>query len=62
VNRSTLEIAASGLAAGLAMGAFNGLMVIGLHLPSIIVTIGTLTLYRGLAQIIAGRAGFHPAT
>ena len=43
-----------GLASGLAMGAINGLMVIGLQLPSIIVTIGTLTLYRGLAQIIAG--------
>lgn len=43
-----------GLVAGLAMGALNGLMVIGLQLPSIIVTIGTLTLYRGLAQIIAG--------
>jgi len=33
---------------------FNGLLVIGLQLPSIIVTIGTLTLYRGIAQIIAG--------
>jgi len=43
-----------GLGAGLAMGALNGLMVIGLQLPSIIVTIGTLTLYRGLAQVIAG--------
>ena len=43
-----------GLAAGLAMGAFNAFMVIRLQLPSIIVTIGTLTLYRGLAQIIAG--------
>lgn len=43
-----------GLASGLVMGAINGLMVIGLQLPSIIVTIGTLTLYRGLAQIIAG--------
>ena len=29
-------------------------MVIALQLPSIIVTIGTLILYRGLAQIIAG--------
>ena len=45
---------AIGLAAGLTMGLFNGLMVIGLQLPSIIVTIGTLTLYRGLAQVIAG--------
>lgn len=45
---------AAGLASGLAMGAVNAFMVIGLQLPSIIVTIGTLTLYRGLAQIIAG--------
>ena len=29
-------------------------MIIGLELPSIIVTIGTLTLYRGLAQVFAG--------
>jgi rhamnose transport system permease protein len=28
--------------------------VIGFRLPSIIVTIGTLTLYRGLAQVLAG--------
>ena len=45
---------AVGLASGLAMGALNAFMVIGLQLPSIIVTIGTLTLYRGLAQVIAG--------
>jgi rhamnose transport system permease protein len=43
-----------GLLAGLVMGAFNAFMIIRLQLPSIIVTIGTLTLYRGLAQIIAG--------
>ena len=42
------------LAAGAAMGAFNGLLVIRYQLPSIIVTIGTLTLFRGLAQVIAG--------
>jgi len=45
---------AIGLLAGLAMGALNAFMVIALQLPSIIVTIGTLTLFRGLAQIIAG--------
>ena len=45
---------AIGLGAGLLMGALNGFMVIALQLPSIIVTIGTLTLYRGLAQVIAG--------
>lgn len=43
-----------GLAAGLLMGLLNALMVIRLQLPSIIVTIGTLTLYRGLAQVLAG--------
>jgi len=43
-----------GLASGLLMGALNAFMVIGLQLPSIIVTIGTLTLYRGLAQVLAG--------
>jgi len=43
-----------GLGAGVAMGALNAFMVIGLQLPSIIVTIGTLTLYRGLAQVLAG--------
>ena len=43
-----------GLGSGLVMGAINAFMVIGLQLPSIIVTIGTLTLYRGIAQVIAG--------
>jgi rhamnose transport system permease protein len=43
-----------GLGAGLLMGLLNGWMVIVLQLPSIIVTIGTLTLYRGLAQVLAG--------
>jgi rhamnose transport system permease protein len=45
---------AVGLLSGLAMGGLNALLVIRLQLPSIIVTIGTLTLYRGLAQILAG--------
>lgn len=45
---------AIGLGSGLLMGALNAFMVIALQLPSIIVTIGTLTLYRGLAQVIAG--------
>ena len=43
-----------GLVAGVLMGLLNAAMIIGLQLPSIIVTIGTLTLYRGLAQVIAG--------
>ena len=43
-----------GLGAGLVMGVINAVMVIGLQIPSIIVTSGTLTLYRGIAQVIAG--------
>lgn len=43
-----------GLATGVAMGLVNAFMVIRMQLPSVIVTIGTLTLFRGLAQIIAG--------
>lgn len=39
---------------GALMGAFNGVLVLWFKLPSIIVTIGTLTLYRGLAQVLAG--------
>jgi rhamnose transport system permease protein len=42
------------LGSGLLMGALNGILVIGMQLPSIIVTIGTLTLFRGIAQVIAG--------
>ena len=43
-----------GLAVGLACGAFNGALVTGLGLPSIVVTIGTMSLFRGLAFIILG--------
>lgn len=43
-----------GLMAGLAMGALNAFMSIRMQLPSIIVTIGTLIFFRGIAQVIAG--------
>lgn len=43
-----------GLFAGLTMGALNAFMAIRMQLPSIIVTIGTLIFFRGLAQVIAG--------
>jgi rhamnose transport system permease protein len=42
------------LVAGAAAGAINGLLVTRLGLPSLAVTIGTLTLYRGLAFVILG--------
>jgi rhamnose transport system permease protein len=43
-----------GIVVGLACGAFNGLLVTRLGLPSIVVTIGTMSLFRGIAFIILG--------
>jgi rhamnose transport system permease protein len=42
------------LAAGGAGGALNGFLVAKAGLPSIAVTIGTLTLFRGVAEILLG--------
>jgi rhamnose transport system permease protein len=42
------------LVAGAVCGAFNGLLVTRLGLPSLAVTIGTLALFRGLAFVIIG--------
>ena len=42
------------LVVGILGGALNGLLVTTLGLPSIAVTIGTLTLYRGIALIVLG--------
>jgi rhamnose transport system permease protein len=39
---------------GVAAGLINGLLVTRVGLPSLAVTIGTLALYRGIAQIILG--------
>ena len=43
-----------GLGVGLACGAVNGALVTGLKLPSIVVTIGTMSLFRGIAFAILG--------
>ena len=43
-----------GLAVGAACGAFNGALVTGFGLPAIVVTIGTMSLFRGLAQVVLG--------
>jgi len=47
-------IAAAALLTGIVAGAFNGLLVTRYKLPSIVVTIGTLSLYRGLALVALG--------
>lgn len=42
------------LIVGAACGAFNGVLVAYMGLPSIVVTIGTLSLFRGIAYIVLG--------
>ncbi|HET7413683.1 MAG TPA: ABC transporter permease [Pararhizobium sp.] len=41
---------------GAVLGAFNGVLVWKLGIPPIVVTLGTLTIYRGLIFVIAGGA------
>jgi len=42
------------IAVGTLCGAFNGFLVAVMGLPSIVVTIGTLSLFRGIAYIVLG--------
>ena len=50
----TPELVVIGLSVGLLCGAFNALFVTVLGLPSIVVTIGTMSLFRGISFIILG--------
>jgi rhamnose transport system permease protein len=43
-----------GPAVGAACGVFNGALVTRIGLPSIVVTIGTMSLFRGIAQVVLG--------
>ena len=54
----TPALVAIGIGVGLACGAFNGFLVTGLGLPSIVVTIGTMSLFRGIAFIVLGDQAF----
>ena len=51
-------IVAVGLATGLLCGMVNGVLVAGMGLPSIVVTIGTMSLFRGLSYIVLGDKAF----
>ena len=46
---------------GTGLGAFNGILVWKLNIPSIVVTLGTLTIYRGLVFVISGGAWVNAA-
>jgi rhamnose transport system permease protein len=47
---------AAALVIGLALGAINGVLVWKLNIPSIVVTLGTLTIYRGATFVLSGGA------
>ncbi len=48
-----------GLGTGLLCGAFNGILVTRLGLPSIVVTIGTMSLFRGISYIVLGDQAYR---
>jgi rhamnose transport system permease protein len=60
----TPELVVIGLTVGLLCGAFNAVFVTILGLPSIVVTIGTMSLFRGISFIILGDDAFrgYPAS
>ncbi len=43
-----------GLGVGVVAGAFNGFIVTRFRVPSIVVTIGTMSLFRGIAYVVLG--------
>jgi rhamnose transport system permease protein len=47
-------LAAIGVAVGALCGTLNGLLVTRFSIPSIVVTIGTMSLYRGIALVVLG--------
>lgn len=53
-----------GLLVGALCGVFNGVLVAYIGLPSIVVTIGTLSLFRGIAYIVLGDQAYsgYPAS
>jgi len=57
LTRAELPLAASiplVLASGALAGAFNGALVTRLGLPSLVVTLGTMALFRGIGYILLG--------
>ncbi|WP_423209780.1 ABC transporter permease [Paracoccus yeei] len=55
---STPVLVGLGLGTGVLCGAFNGLLVARFGLPSIVVTIGTMSLFRGISYIVLGDGAF----
>ncbi|MGP4666674.1 ABC transporter permease [Agrobacterium pusense] len=63
MGAGTPGLVAIGIGTGLLCGAFNGFLVAGLKLPSIVVTIGTMSLFRGISYMVLGDQAYgkYPA-
>jgi rhamnose transport system permease protein len=59
IGVGTPELVLVGLGTGLLCGALNGFLVTRMGLPSIVVTIGTMSLFRGISYIILGDQAFR---
>ena len=59
VGVGTPGLVGIGLGTGLICGAFNGLLVTRMGLPSIVVTIGTMSLFRGISFIVLGDGAYR---
>ena len=44
----------AGIGLGLLLGMVNGLVIVGLRVPAIVATLGTLSIFRGIAFLVAG--------
>ncbi|WP_349294703.1 ABC transporter permease (plasmid) [Thioclava sp. 'Guangxiensis'] len=55
----TPAIVAAALLTGFVCGILNGVLVTRLGLPSIVVTIGTMSLFRGISYIVLGDGAFR---
>ena len=59
IGAETPTLILVGLGTGLICGAFNGVLVTRLGLPSIVVTIGTMSLFRGISYIVLGDQAYR---
>ena len=58
-DASTATLVLVGISVGLACGAFNGFLVTRFGLASIVVTIGTMSLFRGISYIVLGDKSYR---
>ena len=59
MGAGTPELIVIGVGVGVVCGAFNGLLVTVMGLPSIVVTIGTMSLFRGVSFIVLGDQAYR---